>query len=107
MTMISTTMQHDVFVQPLRRNRIAYPFIVVLQSDYAEGVDRLCAPLVPVRLATVSRGAPFLAFQDEQYSLLLVRMLAIPISQLRRPSGSVAAYRSDILYALDWLFTGI
>jgi hypothetical protein len=58
------TMQHDVFVNPGRRFRIAFPFIVELQADVAESKDRLVAPLLPVagRTGIVDRQAPLVWF---------------------------------------------
>ena len=39
--------------------------------------------------------------------LLLVQMHPLHRRYLRSPIASVAAYRDDIVRALDWLFTGI
>ena len=100
-------MQHDVFVQPIVQLRRPYPFIAVLQSDYSVGMDRLCAPLIPLRLSVPSRGSPLVAVGAEMFLLLLGQMTALPTRLLRRHIGSIASSRDDIIRAIDWLFTGI
>jgi toxin CcdB len=101
-------MQHDVYLNPLRQFRPDFPFVVVLQADIAVGPERLCAPLYRSIGDVVSaRSAPIVAFDGERFRLILQQLTAIPTSSLRRPLGSLTSYRDDMVYALDWLFTGI
>ena len=100
-------MQHDVFVHPMRRTRISFPFIVLLQSDYAESDRRLCAPLYPVKSQTVLRGVPLIAVDGGLFAVALLSLFAVPRFMLRVPVASAASHRDDILRELDWLFTGI
>ena len=101
-------MQHDVFANPVSRMRGAFPFIVNLQSDHAPSEERLCAPLYIMELTIDSaRFAPAVLVHDRPFRLLLLRIATVHRRYLRRPIGSVAAYRDDIIRALDWLFTGI
>lgn len=101
-------MQHDVFMHPLRRVRTSYPFIVVLQSDYAENERRLSAPMVPRSSLLPIRGVPVVQVDGRSYAINLTEMFAVPLRLLRqRRVGSVAAHRDEILRELDWLFTGI
>jgi hypothetical protein len=39
-------MQHDVFVNPNRQTREAFPFIAVLQADVADSNEKIVAPMV-------------------------------------------------------------
>jgi toxin CcdB len=102
-------MQHDVFLNPGRRFRAAFPFIVELQADVAEGKDRLVAPLVPAiaRPGVVDRQAPLVRLDGVAYYLAIPLMGAISRNRLRNPVGTIRAYRDDIVRAIDWLFTGI
>ena len=100
-------MQHEIFIHPVARLRRPYPFIAVLQSDYASSDEILCAPLLSVPQPAITRGAPRVAILGQVFLLALLRMTPVPARMLRKPVGSVAAYRDDILRALDWLFTGV
>ena len=100
-------MQHDVFVHPVARLRPAFPFIVVLQSDHAEGPLRLAAPLMRGETALVrDRALPRVEVEQRPFRIYLPGMVSLEVRQLRRAVGSIYAYRDDILRALDWLFVG-
>jgi hypothetical protein len=104
------TMQHELFVNPNARSRRAFPLVVVLQADVAEGETRLVAPLAPHAgpLAQVaSRALPVIQHDGSQYAVALPLVSALPRNQLRLALGSLAAYRDDLTRALDWLFFGI
>jgi hypothetical protein len=103
-------MQHELYANPNPRSRCAYPFIVVLQADVAEGETRLIAPLAP-RVGpfsgAVSRALPVIHHDDRQYVLTLPLISAMPRRRLRKAVGSLAPYRADITRALDFLLFGI
>jgi toxin CcdB len=103
-------MQHDVFANPARNTRRAFPLITVLQADLAgEGPGTIVAPLAP-RAAlpdAVGRLMPIVRHGDGEYLLAIELMTSIPRTELRQPLGSIAAHRDDITRALDWLFTGV
>lgn len=102
-------MQHDLFVHPNRRLRSIYPLIAQLQSDVSEGRECIVAPLTPFSLmpAPESRLRPTIRHDGTDYAVVMRLMGAIPTTHLRRPVGSIAAWRDDISRALDWLFFGI
>lgn len=100
-------MQHDVYLNPGRLGRSGYPYIAVLQSDYAEGALRLVCPLAALRPTAAARSRPQVRLGDERLILLIDLVFSIPRHALKRPVGSIANYRGDIVTALDWLFTGI
>ncbi len=54
-----------------------------------------------------SRGAPNIELDGQAFRVFLSGMVSLETRLLRRPVGSLDAYRDDILRALDWLFTGI
>jgi len=103
-------MQHDLHVNPNQRTRRAYPFVVELQADIAEGDNRLIAPLAPPTgpfAGATSRAIPQIDHDGSRYVVALPLISSLPRNQLRIPVGSIASYRDDITRALDWLFFGI
>ncbi|WP_158742557.1 CcdB family protein [Acidisphaera sp. L21] len=100
-------MQHDVFVNPGPRTRLTQPYLAVLQSDVAEGLQRFVCPLFVPHAAMRTKTVLVVHVHNADYLLPLEQMTAFPTRHLRRPVGSIAAYRDDIVAALDWLFTGI
>ncbi len=109
--MVTTlTMQHDLFVNPNPRTRGAFPLVVVLQADSAEGESRLVAPVAPHRgpLASgTSRALPLIDHEGERYAVTLPLISTLPRTRLHNPVGSIARYRDDLTRALDWLFFGV
>jgi hypothetical protein len=103
-------MQHELFPNPNARSRRAYPLVVVLQPDIAEGESRLVAPLAPhtgpLTRAT-SRALPLVDHDGGHYAVALPLISSLPRNQLRHAVGSLAQYRGDLTRALDWLFFGI
>lgn len=101
-------MQHDVCLHPVPRRRFHVPFVAVIQSDLAETDDVLVGPILS---APVPRdiGGPLIPVLVEGRWLRLDVSQLYPLHRqyLRRPVGTVAPYRDDILRALDWLFTGL
>jgi toxin CcdB len=102
--------QFDVFVNPIVEARRAYPYVAVLQSDLAEtGRERIVAPLaLKARVAaTVGRVTPQVRVSDIDHVLLVPRMSAIAVADLRELRGRLTAHRDAIVAALDYLFLGV
>lgn len=102
-------MQHDVYVNPGETTRAAFPFIVDVQSNLAEGRDRLVAPLVAAGNLPKATGrvSPLVRHDGQDYRLALMLMTAVPARRLTDAVGSVGTHRDDITRAIDWLFTGV
>jgi CcdB protein len=102
-------MQHEVFVNPSQRFRVAFPLIAELQADVAEGRDRMIAPMVPLAAYPASPGrlSPIVEHDGAAFYLVLPLMGRLPRSRLTKPVGTIKQYRDDITRAIDWLFTGI
>ncbi|MBV8612446.1 MAG: CcdB family protein [Acetobacteraceae bacterium] len=102
-------MQHDLFVNPNRRMRTVYPFLVDLQADLVGGTHRVIAPLAP--RAAVARGGsqllPIVAHGGQDYLLMLTLLGALPAQLLRNAVGTVRHARFEITRGLDWLLSGI
>lgn len=102
--------QHDLFPNPNARSRRAFPLLVVLQADMAEGDRKLVAPLAPYIApftSAQSRALPIIEHDARRYAVALPLISSVPRNVLRRAVGSLADYRADITRALDWLFFGI
>jgi toxin CcdB len=101
--------QFDVLDNPIPRARRAPPFVMILQSDFAEtGRERVVAPLAPSaavpRLA--GRLIPIVTVRDEAYPLLVPSLTAMPVADLRHEVANLAGDRDRIMAALDYLFPG-
>jgi len=101
-------MQHDLYANPNRRERVGFPFVVDLQANVAEGVYRIVVPLTAATAGTpISRLVPIVVHDGQRFAVLLNLMTNLPGRLLRHPVGSIAQYRDDLSRALDWLFLGI
>lgn len=108
--MNGTTVQFDVFANPIVAARPAYPFVVVLQSDFAAtSRHRLVAPLAPHRALTPIAGrlTPIVEIDSKEHVVLVTDLAGVRQRDLATPIGSLAARRADLLDAIDFLFFGI
>jgi toxin CcdB len=108
--MSGTTVQFDVFVNPIVAARRAYPFVVVLQSDFAATTrDLLAAPLVPRRALTPIAGrlTPIVEIDSMEHVVLVADLAPVRQRDLSTPVGSLVARRADLLDAIDYLFFGV
>ena len=104
------TMQHDLFANPNPRSRAAYPFVVILQADLAEGDRRIVAPVVPRTGPLASqqnRVLPVVTHEGREFMVLVPLLGSLPTAQLKTRLDSMAAWRDDITRALDWLLWGV
>lgn len=103
--------QFDVFENPVRRARKAYPFIVILQSDRAEtGRDRIVAPLVPRSDFDTLAGrlTPVTIVAGQGYVILMPAMTTIMAADFGASLQNIeTSAREAIVAAVDYLFLGI
>jgi toxin CcdB len=102
-------MQHDLFLNPSRRGRAVYPFVVVLQADVVEADTRIVAPLATTDVIATphSRALPLVSHDGHDYVVMMRLLGVLPARHLRQCIGSIASHRDDITRAADWLFFGI
>jgi toxin CcdB len=103
-------MQLEVFANPLVRARRIYPYLVVLQADIAAtGRDRVVAFLIGKKLVGTVSGKlmPVVEVRGQEFVLLMPSITNVPAEELRHAVGDLAAYRSKIVDAIDWMFLGI
>jgi toxin CcdB len=103
-------MQFDVFVNPIAAARGAYPFVVALQSDFAQYArDQIVAPLVPLSLIpdVISRLTPIVSLEGSEHMVLVPALSGVQSRDLGKRNCSIAAARSELLAAIDYLFFGV
>lgn len=102
--------QFDVHPNPITAARRAYPWVVVLQSAFANASrDRIVAPLVPRASYPQMTGrlTPAVHVAGVEYVLMVPSLAGVAARDLGEPNGSLGASRLEILAALDYLFFGI
>jgi CcdB protein len=102
--------QFDVFVNPIVAARGAYPYVVVLQSDFAQGArDQIVAPAVPRKsLAKIAgRLTPVVVIDSAEHVVLVPALAGVRRTDLKTCFGSAADARTDLLSAIDTLFFGV
>lgn len=105
-----STAQFAVYANKNPASRRAYPYLVDLQSELLADVlsTRLVAPIA--RAASIEQPivglTPVVSFQGADYVIDIPQMAAVIRKTLGAPVGSLAAYRSDLIRAIDRLVTG-
>ena len=102
--------QFDVFPNPIAAARRAYPFVVALQSDFAQHArQQIVAPLVPLAWmpTAFSRLTPIVALDGAEHVVLVPALTGLLARDLKERSVSIAAARSELLAAIDYLFFGV
>jgi len=103
--------QFDVFPNPNSQSRDRIPYVVVLQSDLLDTFE--AAVVAPLRIKhndlniPVLRLNPIVNIEGQQHFLRLQEIAAVPTRLLKNPVANLSAQRSEILAALDILFTGL
>ena len=102
--------QFDVFANPIEAARRAYPFVVVLQSDFAPNArEQVIAPLVPREALpeTTGRLTPIIVLDGREHVALVPALTGVRSRDLRARHSSAGDCRSELLAAIDYLFFGV
>jgi toxin CcdB len=102
--------QFDVFPNPIATARRAYPFVVALQSDFAQYArQQIVAPLVPMGSMpkVISRLTPIVALDGAEHMVLIPALTGLRARDLKERCATIASARSELLVALDYLFFGV
>jgi toxin CcdB len=108
--MSATMAQFDVFVNPFASVRRAYPFVVAMQSDLTvNGAEQLVAPIASndYEQSSIRRVMPVVSLQGNDRVVLVPRLTVIRSRDLIEKVGSIAAARTELLAAIDYLFFGV
>ena len=100
--------QFDLFRNPRGG---AYPLLLDIQSGILKRLTtRVVVPLVTVKrygARPITRLNPVVKVKGVDYVLVFQELAAVPTSALGDAFGSLASRRSDLVAAVDLLFTGI
>jgi toxin CcdB len=100
----------DVYPNPNNASAKQLPYLVEIQAGLLGNLPTTV--VVPLGLPGVVEHTPvlhlnpFVEFDGTKYILMTQELSAILRRQLKPCLGNIASHRSDILAALDFLFTG-
>ena len=103
--------QFDVYSNPSRATRGAYPYIVDIQSPLIfEIATRIVIPLGKLqhfKNQEMKGLTPKVEYGGEELLLLIPQIASIPGRSLTNPMGSLSHLREEIIAALDFAITGV
>jgi toxin CcdB len=102
--------QFDVHRNPAGSMADAAPYVVDIQAECVSGLPtRMIVPLVRGEdgLKPVRHLNPIVDVKDERLVVMTHMMAAVPANVLGPAVATLAGRRTDIVAALDFLFTGI
>jgi len=102
--------QFDVYANPSRITRRAYPFIVDIQSDIVSAIaTRIVVPLgrkVDFKNEEMKKLTPTVKYEGEEFLLIVPQIASMPAKALKNPIGSLSHLRQEIIAAVDFSITG-
>jgi toxin CcdB len=101
--------QFDVVENRNPDTRHQVPYLLVLQADLFDDLaTRVVAPLVPVSKYGPSLDwlNPSISIDDAEFVISTTELAGVPSSILGDRVCSAANHRSEVISALDFLFTG-
>ncbi len=101
--------QFDVYPNPNPDSCERLPYLVVLQSDLLERLDKVVvAPLRRHREGKpILRLNPLVQVAGDDYFVRVQDLAAMPVESLHQPICNLSAEREALLAALSLLFTGL
>lgn len=103
--------QFDVYVNPSKNTRNAFPYIVDIQNPVISDIaTRIVIPLGRTRdfkNEKMQGLTPELNYDGERLLLLAPQVSSIPSRLLKNPVGSLSHFRDEIIAAMDLAITGI
>ncbi|WP_026686172.1 CcdB family protein [Azovibrio restrictus] len=101
--------QFDVYPNPNPDSCERLPYLVVLQSDLLERLDKVVvAPLRSHREGKpILRLNPLVQVAGDNYFVRVQDLAAMPVQSLHQPICNLSAEREALLAALSLLFTGL
>lgn len=100
----------DIYSNAHRETRDSVPYLLDLQTDFLDSLaTRVVAPLLWVEVAGPSARILMPCFEIEGRKVVMStpELAGISKGNLGQPIGSLADHRTEIIAALDMLFTGI
>ncbi len=103
--------QFDVYPNPSKVSKDTYPYLVDVQSSLLS--DLATRIVIPLGRRSAFGGeamrglTPEISFADQALLLLTPQISSVPVKHLRKPIGSLAHFRDQIIATLDLAITGI
>lgn len=103
--------QFDVYKNPSKATKRAYPYIVDIQNALLDDIaTRIVVPLCSPG-SIIKQGmknlTPEIKYNGKTYFLAIPQIASIPTSVLKNRDGTLAQFRNEIISALDFAITGI
>lgn len=103
--------QFDVYKNPSRNTRKAFPYIVDIQNPVVSNITtRIVVPLGKLESFKneVMKGlTPEIEYKGEKLLFLTPQLSSIPANVLKKPIGSLSHFRNEMISAIDFAITGI
>ncbi len=103
--------QFDVYKNPSKNTRQAYPYLVDVQNTVIEQLaTRLVVPLTNLNTKPtmlMKRLTPEIEFDNNTYLFMTQQLTSIPEGLLKNPVGTLEGSRALLIDAIDFAITGI
>jgi len=103
--------QFDVYVNPSKQTRNAYPFILDIQNELIENIaTRIVVPLGIAKNFSneeMKGLTPRIEFEGTDLLIMIPQIASMPARALKEPIGTLFHLRDEIISALDFAITGI
>ncbi len=103
--------QFDVYLNPSRATRKAYPYIVDIQSPIISNIaTRLVIPLGKLqhfKQEEMVKLTPKVEYNGEKLLLLTPQIACVPAKILKKHIGYLSHIRDEIIAAIDFTISGI
>ena len=103
--------QFDVYKNPSKASKKAYPFILNLQCNLIDNIaTRIVVPLAlysKFKNEEMKGLTPIVSFEDRDLLILIPQLTSMPSKSLKNPVGTLSHLRDEIISALDLAITGI
>lgn len=103
--------QFDVYQNPSRNTRKAFPYIVDVQNPVISNIaTRIVVPLGELesfKNEIMNGLTPEIEYEGEKLLFITPQLSSIPASALKKPIGSLSHFRNEIISAIDFAITGI
>jgi len=103
--------QFDIYLNPNKKNRVAYPFIIDMQNNLVDDLaTRIVAPLAPYskfKNEELKKLTPRVSYEGQELLILIPQISSMPTKLLKEPIGSLSHLRDEIIAALDFAIIGI
>ncbi len=103
--------QFDVYENPSKVSKTAYPYILDMQCDLIDNLaTRIVVPLgvfSQFKNEQMKGLTPKVSFEGKDLLILIPQLTSVSCKSLKKPVGTIAHLRDEIISALDFAITGI